>query len=219
MHYVRYCKNNDPGSEVWIDVELIDRAKITCMAEQAQEYLFYLKHPPIDQDIPLGSVVPDIYNPTFATCNLDLPLIADGQAPWRFDPFQNPVNVNWQPPTQGSHGAFQFVIICSGPNPQPFNWYSYQWLKYGGYTYQFTLPNFQPMISYGAGSMSWDEFFTTPGLSPYTWNSFAGCDPPIAWEDFFGLPKTFDPAVVMARPYFTIDLTGHFPSVIPPCYG
>ncbi len=112
-HYVRYCMNNNPSSDVWIDVELVDRYKIVSAYEQYQEYIFYLKHPEIDADSALSSATPDPYNPTLAQCDLSLPLVADSHAPWRFDPFQNPVNVHWEQTTESECGYKTFALTLN----------------------------------------------------------------------------------------------------------
>lgn len=55
-HVVRYYKDNNSGSEVWVDVELIDELKINCIQEQAQEYIWYIKHPELGDAISDSSV-------------------------------------------------------------------------------------------------------------------------------------------------------------------
>lgn len=51
VHYVRYYKDNNPSNGIWVDVELIDQLKITCMQEQAQEYVWFIKHPTLGASV------------------------------------------------------------------------------------------------------------------------------------------------------------------------
>lgn len=95
VHYVRFFKDNDANSDVWCDIELIDELKIKCMAEQAQEYTWFMKHPE------LGDIVDDpdaAYPLTKGYCDPGLELAsAEGgiDPPYRTDPFQNIININW----------------------------------------------------------------------------------------------------------------------------
>ncbi len=91
VHYVRYYQNNDVNSDAWVDVELIDKLKITVAAEQYQEWLLYLRH-----DEP-GDVIADPgvnYGPvTIGFCDPLLDIANPGtlelDPPYRLDPFQN----------------------------------------------------------------------------------------------------------------------------------
>lgn len=70
-HVVRFYKENDPQNEIWVDIEMIDQLKINCMQEQAQEYIWFMKHPEI------GSVVSDpnvSYEVTIGYCDPSLEL-------------------------------------------------------------------------------------------------------------------------------------------------
>ncbi len=164
VHYVRYYKDNNTSSDAWIDVELIDQCKITCMAEQAQEYIFYLKNPELGDPAPDpdgGLEPPDPYRPTIATCNPDLHLL-DGQAPWRFDPFQNVVNVHWRSVT--THTAEWEVWLQPHPSASEFwriSWYE-KWggIDNGPYPY-FGEPPFADFDA-GAETISWAQWYTSP---------------------------------------------------------
>ncbi len=231
-HYVRYCMGNNPSSDVWIDVELIDKFKIKVAHEQYQEYIFYLKHPEIDQGTALGSAIPDPYSPTFASCNLDLPLVAEGQAPWRFDPFQNPVNVNWSPPTEHYHFFWQLILVAQDLQPQDNAFSPYQWLAFASTHYQFTLPNFQPCTIIGEAVIHWDTFFTGPGFTPYTFLGGPGCPTPLTWDIIAGvegIAAAFSQAVAdwaaggsigppPSRPCQIVTMIGAPPFPLPPCY-
>lgn len=70
-HVVRYYQDNDPQSENWVDVELIDELKIKCMAEQAQEYIWYMKHPELGDTVSNSGVSYDV---TVGNCDPDLEL-------------------------------------------------------------------------------------------------------------------------------------------------
>lgn len=88
VHYVRYFPQNDQNSDSWIDVELIDKCKIICAAEQYQEWMVYLKHaaagdPIEDPEANYGPITAGFVDPS-------LPEISQApDTPWRFDPFQN----------------------------------------------------------------------------------------------------------------------------------
>lgn len=131
-HCVRYFKDNDSDSDTWADFELIDELKIKCIQEQAQEWIYYLKHPPIgpaidDPDVP--------YTVTLGYCDESLELIEGGQdidPPYRFDPFRNCINISWfseqtttlRPCTPfdgdyidfGSTGGTYMVLLPVGPS-------------------------------------------------------------------------------------------------------
>lgn len=70
-HIVRYYQNNDAGSQTWVDVELIDELKIKCMQEQAQEYIWFIKHPELGDPV-TDSGVP--YSVTVGYCDPSLEL-------------------------------------------------------------------------------------------------------------------------------------------------
>jgi hypothetical protein len=105
VHYVRYYKNNNLNSEIWIDVELID--EIDLLATNAQEYGFKLKNPTNDDYAAMGGAGfgiqrtddNDPYQPYVGYCDPSLELLDveygddDKPVPARLDPFQNIVNV------------------------------------------------------------------------------------------------------------------------------
>lgn len=196
VHYVRYYKDNDTNSHAWIDVELIDQIKIKCMAEQAQEYIFYMKHPPIGDQVPPVSgefEPPDPYQPTVAICDSSLPLL-DGNAPWRFDPFQNPVNVNWQSPT--TTGPVEFVVwIEPGGTYWQLSWYE----KWGGVINVGPYPYFgePPTFPYDAGAAD---------ISWHTWYSVTSA----TWEDYLPelipLREAWEQGGMVAMPEFQVTI-------------
>lgn len=71
-HIVRYYQYNDTTSRIWVDVELIDCLKVKCMAEQAQEYLWYMKHPELGDPVMNSGVD---YAVTVGYCDPSLELI------------------------------------------------------------------------------------------------------------------------------------------------
>lgn len=90
VHYVRYYKNNNQSTDIWVDVEMIDRMKITIAAEQYQEWILYLKHALTDNII-TDARVP--WSPIMVGfCDPSLPLAEQYEGidpPYRTDPFQN----------------------------------------------------------------------------------------------------------------------------------
>jgi hypothetical protein len=90
VHYVRYFKDNDTGSGVYLDSELIDEMTIS---EVGQKWHYFLKHA-----VP-GGVISDPnvpYTVRVGYCDPALPLAPSdaGGAPVRLDPLQNIVNVS-----------------------------------------------------------------------------------------------------------------------------
>jgi hypothetical protein len=107
VHYVRYYKNNDLDSQIWVDVEIID--KLELIATNAQAYIYKIKHPTADEyaemasDDRFGQPAPsdhDPYQPIIGFCDpsldlLDIEIGEDGTPlPVRLDPFQNIVNLH-----------------------------------------------------------------------------------------------------------------------------
>ncbi len=96
VHYVRYFEDNNSNSDNWVDVELIDRLKITVAAEQYQEWILYLRHDVLGDEIESPGVN---YGPvTVGFCDMSLDT-GQGEAsgidpPYRFDPFQNIIQFN-----------------------------------------------------------------------------------------------------------------------------
>lgn len=178
VHYVRYYKDNNTSNAQWIDVELIDQCKIKSMAEQAQEYIFYLKHPEPGDPIPFSETEPfDPYMPTVGFCDPDLPLVAEGQAPWRFDPFQNPVNVQWESEATTDVG-WAFYIVASTPALPP-TWRWRQDLEWGGIQYPpytFGLPPFFDVL-HGELIATWDQYYSTVDVNHP--------DYPKIWDEYF----------------------------------
>lgn len=72
-HIVRYYMNNDAGTDIWVDVELIDCLKIKCVDEQEQEYLWYLKHPELGDQVSNSRVS---YAVTAGYCDLSFELVS-----------------------------------------------------------------------------------------------------------------------------------------------
>lgn len=107
VHYVRYFPDNDSQRQISIDVELIDELKIKVMADQAQEWIYYIRHPEI------GDVINDPSVPYVVTkgyCDPSLELAPETSEPIRLDPFQNIVRIgNSQPFT--IFWAFQAEVL------------------------------------------------------------------------------------------------------------
>lgn len=72
-HIVRYYMSNNPNSDTWVDVELIDELRIKCMAEQAQEYIWYMKHPELGDTVSDATVS---YAVTVGYCDPYLELVS-----------------------------------------------------------------------------------------------------------------------------------------------
>lgn len=73
VHYVRYFFDNDAESDTYIDLELIDQIKIKDATSQAQEWIYYLRHPS------LGEIIDDPSVPYIVTagyCDPSLELVA-----------------------------------------------------------------------------------------------------------------------------------------------
>ncbi len=91
VHYVRYYSNNDVNSDVWVDVEIVDKLKAIIAAEQYQEYHLILRQdelgdPVVDESVAYGPLTVGFCDPA-----LDR---ADSVEPYRFDPFQNIIQFN-----------------------------------------------------------------------------------------------------------------------------
>lgn len=101
-HYVRYFKENNSGSDYWVDVELIDRARV--LGTNAQIYKFKISHPPKsafnitdfdEHSIDPYSVMEDKL--TLGFCDPQFERIDEDPPPdtaWRLDPWQNIVNIS-----------------------------------------------------------------------------------------------------------------------------
>ena len=78
-HIKRIFNDSDPN--IWIDMQRIDEIKFRDLHNYAQDTIYTLVHPDDDQD-----------NPSSLDTSSDGTQI---NPPWRFDPFQNPINVQW----------------------------------------------------------------------------------------------------------------------------
>ncbi len=90
VHYVRYFQNNDTNSDAWVDVELIDKLKITVAAEQYQEWQVFLRHDEpgnviANPGVNYGPVTVGFCDPSFDLAPGELEI----DPPYRLDPFQN----------------------------------------------------------------------------------------------------------------------------------
>jgi len=96
-HFVRYTSDNTIDGVPWIDFEIMDEVEFVDAKEYGQGYIYTLRNPDPGDPVNDGS---DPYKPTFAKVDTSLPLVVSDSTtinpPWRFDIFQNPVNVSWK---------------------------------------------------------------------------------------------------------------------------
>ncbi len=126
VHYVRYFQNNDVNSDAWVDVELIDKLKVTVAAEQYQEWQLFLRHDEPGDEIADPGVN---YGPvTIGFCDPNLDIANAGtlelDPPYRLDPFQNIIQFGFD--TQLAEGdAFDAIYIWPSTNVSvpTGNWY------------------------------------------------------------------------------------------------
>lgn len=96
VQFVRYYANNDQTSSSWVDVEQIVQLNVLDPVDRGQETQYATTaFPPANDPIDDG----DPYMPTFATCDMSLPIADYTESgtidpPWRIDPWQNIVNVS-----------------------------------------------------------------------------------------------------------------------------
>lgn len=103
-HVVRY-KNPD-DTNVWIASELIDSFTVIDPSDRYQEIRFTLTNPENDDGAQADPNDPEISDPTNAI-----------DPPWRTDPFQNIVDVQF-PPATGGHWWILKMRSASGNNTQ-----------------------------------------------------------------------------------------------------
>jgi hypothetical protein len=110
-HVVRYYMKNDNTQAVWVDMELTDAFKFRDAKENSQERVFTLNNDSLDgKPGKVGKKVSDPslpnpdttdpFDPTEAVFDGSKPDNLDETSkvvdpPWRFDPFQQVVNVSW----------------------------------------------------------------------------------------------------------------------------
>jgi hypothetical protein len=111
-HVVRFFKDNDESSEVWVDVEQIDQLNAALPQEQYQEYELYIRND--DKGDPVdNSKVPYDVTKGFCDPGLDLADSEDGfDPPYRIDPLQN--IVNWHGQEGGVSVSWSFVRETTG---------------------------------------------------------------------------------------------------------
>jgi hypothetical protein len=80
-HVVRYYKDNDRSSQDWVDIQYIDMWDELTMADQAQETEDFFKQPQDGDDVDTSL---DTY-PDFDSID----------PPYRLDPWQNIIAINW----------------------------------------------------------------------------------------------------------------------------
>jgi hypothetical protein len=121
-HVVRYYPNNESsGAAGWLDVELIDELKVSCAADQYQEWRIICRHPDLGDPV-TDSHVP--YNVTIGFCDPSFEQAPDDSQngidpPYRLDPFRNIVNLqNLQSFSYEMIADFLDVVVGGfGDNP------------------------------------------------------------------------------------------------------
>ncbi len=89
------------GADAWIKMEVMDQFEVTDPKTANQEWLYDIANP---KD---GSDIPDPSNSSINESKGEGISESGESIPWRFDPFQNPVDVSW--------GNQDFVVIAGGP--------------------------------------------------------------------------------------------------------
>jgi|HubBroStandDraft_6_1064221.scaffolds.fasta_scaffold00056_19 hypothetical protein len=118
-HIVRYYKNNDPTTNVWVDCQLIDELPTIDPKSSSQELTLRI------QNAKLGDMVGDVgpsgdpYTPTIGNVDLTLPAAPESGSgidpPYRLDPFQNIVNVNWSGSGPRDSGQWILWMVLGAP--------------------------------------------------------------------------------------------------------
>lgn len=137
VHYVRFYRDNDVDSTMWLDLEYMDQLDV--LASLAQEWGFKFRHATAEQyadmggDPKYGRTVDDDddpYKPMVGFCRPSLELLPvelgeDGKpVPVRLDPLRNIVNVG------GFRRAYYCAVEADGgmmwSSADGKNWFSYQ---------------------------------------------------------------------------------------------
>lgn len=99
LRYVRYTgfkgAGETPDPDIWIDVGVIDQLSVIDQKDDAQQRLLTLSNNPGKDGDPIEDGDP--YEPVLVQADTGLELNEQTEAPWRLDPFQNVVNVQWWP--------------------------------------------------------------------------------------------------------------------------
>ncbi len=190
VHYVRYFADNDPESDAWVDVELIDTLKVSVAAEQYQEWLLYLRHDPPgdevnDPGVNYGPVTIGFCDPALDRASQDEGL----DPPYRLDPFQNIIQFNaegtdtepfdaewiWPSSQHSANPTGQWVLAGPEADVAIANGTAYHIGPTGGsdidirFVDQFFEPHTYHDTSVGTGDVkgyTWQEWDTGWTLSP-----------------------------------------------------
>lgn len=167
-HIVRYYPGNVGGeNRPWVDVELIDSLKIIDASSQYQEWIWYLKHPELGDQVN-DSTVAYFVTQGFCDSSLELaPAEANFDPPYRLDVFQNIINCNWI--SEAPTASVEAILWCH--SVYPFGYLHH--LDYSGgnyhvhsfYAFYLQLPG-DPAptlgsINYDAGNLgnlTWDQW-------------------------------------------------------------
>lgn len=167
------------GADAWIQVEQIDQLDLTDQKSFGQEQVYILNNPTDGSDIPTddGEDIPDDKKSTLI------------DPPWRLDPFQNVVDVRWEPKNFVITGLTG-NLSSTGPSPPRYIIYSndgVNWTQFAGDTTY--LP-----FCYGGGVWIGFNKSGSPAWSKdiwKTWTPIVGFGTPIFI--CYGVPKTAPP--------------------------
>lgn len=165
-HIVRYYGGNVGGeNSPWVDVELIDELKISCAAEQYQEWHLVLRHPELNEQV-VDQTVP--YSVTAGFCDPSFPLAQteiNFDPPYRLDIFQNIINCNFvsEPPT----GASVATLWCK--SQYPFS--SEPHLDHHHYLFPWYLQRASdpPPVVSGAAA---ENYYDAGNIGQLTWDQY-----------------------------------------------
>jgi hypothetical protein len=163
-HVVRYGSGSPDG--VWIDSELIDEIEFKDPKDSSRELRFRLKNPPIGE-----AVEDDKNDPYFPTKGyISEDWVRDGprheagegvDPPWRFDPFQNVVNVKaGNEPQKPGTGVPK-------PPPTTITTYSLAQILIGDYLYDPWSNPADINLAGAASSTSLSEIYAIAAAAPY----------------------------------------------------
>lgn len=111
VHYIRYQGN---GEGVWAEIEAIDELRLMDAVSQYQEIRLFLKNDPP------GTQAGGAFNASLAICDASLELDESGggstgiDPPYRYDPFQNIVNIQWGQEISTEGGLWWILKMIAG---------------------------------------------------------------------------------------------------------
>jgi hypothetical protein len=156
------------GADAWIKMEVIDQFSVTDNKSYAQEYVYTITQPIDGSDIPKEEDAPPDDSDDE---KLFSPPKDDDTAGWKFDPFQNPIDVQWTANDFVVHGSYQTNTDVFNPVRKNFLTVSHD-----GLTWREITPYHNPGV-YGKGVWTTGNSKSTDLFK--TWKSVDGDTPDI----------------------------------------